>query len=217
MEFYRALNPDFEVPDGVEIMNPFDEPATAEVAGRFYRRYYHDRRPRILLFGINPGRFGAGVTGVPFTDPIRLQELCGITNDFDKKPELSSEFIYNVIEAYDGIQKFYGDFFISAVCPLGFTRDGKNLNYYDDKDLLQASEPFIISSIKKQLEIFDTQQVCFSLGKGKNFKYFRKLNKEHHFFDEIIPLPHPRWVMQYRRKKMDYFIDQYLNKLSSVM
>jgi hypothetical protein len=213
MDFYYSLTPDFDVPDGVEIMNPFENHSTAEAANRFYQRFYHDRRPRIFLFGINPGRFGAGVTGVPFTDPIRLQEVCGIENVFDKKPELSSEFIYAIIEEYDGPEHFYKDFFISAVCPLGFTRDGKNLNYYDDKELEEAAEPFIVRSIGKQLEIFDSQTKCFSLGNGKNFKYFQKLNKKHHFFECITPLPHPRWVMQYRRKKMKYFVNQYVTKL----
>ena len=49
---------------------------------------------RHLLLGINPGRFGGGVTGIPFTDPIRLQNVCGIENNFEKKQELSSVFIY---------------------------------------------------------------------------------------------------------------------------
>lgn len=217
IDFYHSLVPDFDVPEGVNIMNPYDEQSTSAVAERFYRNFYHDHKPRILLFGINPGRFGAGVTGVPFTDPIRLQERCGIENDFDKKPELSSQFVYKVIAAYDGVKKFYSDFFVSAVCPLGFTKDGKNLNYYDDRQLMEASEPFIVQSIREQLEIFDTHTISFSLGKGKNYKYFQKLNKKYHFFEEIIPLPHPRWVMQYRRKKMDFFIDEYVKKLSEAV
>ncbi len=39
---------------------------------------------RYLILGINPGRFGGGITGIPFTDPIRLQNICGIENDFQK-------------------------------------------------------------------------------------------------------------------------------------
>ena len=34
-------------------------------------------------------------------------------------------------------------------------------------------------------------------------------------FDEIIPLPHPRFIMQYRRKQKQQFIDQYLHALNS--
>jgi len=35
------------------------------------------------------------------------------------------------------------------VSPLGFTKNGINLNYYDDKELLLAVAPFITDSIKK--------------------------------------------------------------------
>lgn len=217
LDFYRSLNPEFPLPNRVHLMNPFLEQETYRACAEFYHRYYRDRRTRIILFGINPGRFGAGVTGVPFTDPIRLEEICGIKNDFDKKPELSSEFVYDMIEAYGGVNRFYSDFFISAVCPLGFTQDGKNLNYYDDKDLLRKSEPFIVKSIHQQLEIFDSNKVAFSLGKGKNFQYFTKINEKYHFFEEIKALPHPRWVMQYRRKKKDNFINEYVDQLRAVV
>ena len=108
---------------------------------------------RISIFGINPGRFGAGLTGISFTDPIRLELVCGIKNDLKKKPEPSSRFVYKVIEAYGGVEKFYNDFYVTAVSPLGFTEDGNNLNYYDYKSLVAAAEPFIIDSIKKQISL----------------------------------------------------------------
>jgi len=49
-------------------MNPFREnPEALIVSGKFYKKYYNDNNPRFLILGINPGRFGAGVTGIPFT------------------------------------------------------------------------------------------------------------------------------------------------------
>ncbi len=213
LDFYESLNPDFLLPEGIKMMNPYVERDTLEIARQFYHRYYDDSRPRVLLFGINPGRFGAGVTGIPFTDPIRLETKCGIENNLDKKPELSSEFVYEMIDGYGGVKKFYDDVFVTAICPLGFTLDGKNLNYYDDKDLQKNAEPFIVETIWRQKEITYSPEVCFSLGKGKNFTYFQRLNKKYHFFETIIPLPHPRWVMQYRRKKKDYFIEEYVKSL----
>lgn len=213
IRFCLNLAPSFELPGGVEMMNPYRQEGVMDVVSRFYRRYYNDSQPRIILFGINPGRFGAGVTGIPFTDPIRLEEVCGIKNGFDKKPELSSEFVYNVVEAYGGPEAFYGDFFVSAVCPLGFTRDGKNLNYYDDKTLLSSCEPFIIRTMREQSSMFPSGDRCGCLGKGLNYKYFQKLNRQERIFDGIVPMPHPRWVMQYRRKKMDLFVHQYVGQL----
>lgn len=216
INFCRDLSPRFSLPDDVGLMNPYTEPDTMMIASGFYRKYYNDYRSRIMLFGINPGRFGAGVTGIPFTDPIRLRDVCGIENDFEKKPELSSEFVYEVVKAYGGPKVFYGDFFVSAVCPLGFTRNGKNLNYYDDNDLLKAVEPFVVHTIRCQLEIFPSVGICGCIGMGQNYDYFMKLNKKENLFDIIVPLPHPRWVMQYRRKKKDRFIHQYIEELKEM-
>ena len=64
----------------------------------FYQKYYTDSQPRNFMFGINPGRFGAGITGVPFTDPVRLETECGIQNDFPKKQELSAQFVWMFIQ-----------------------------------------------------------------------------------------------------------------------
>ncbi len=215
LDFYRSLKPGFPLAHGIEIMNPFDDPLSWQYTSAFYHKFYSDHRERKIIFGINPGRFGGGITGIPFTDPVRLQEDCGIENPFQKKSELSAQFIYKVIEAYGGALKFYGDFFISALSPLGFTRHGINLNYYDDKQLLKDSEPFIIDCIRTQQKSLNVSDHCFCLGEGTNYKLFHKLNEKHHFFKKISPLPHPRWVMQYRRKRVDEFVDKYLTVLMS--
>jgi hypothetical protein len=216
LNFYKNLAPNFPVPKGVHIMNPFSDDTAWELTKSFYNRFYADTNPRQFIFGINPGRFGGGVTGIPFTDPIRLENECGIKNDLAKKAELSSLFVYDVVNAYGGAQKFYGDLFITALSPLGFTKDGINLNYYDDKELLKDSRPFIIECIREQLRTISTNTAyCFCLGEGTNYKIFSKLNEEHKFFGKIIPLPHPRWVMQYRRKKVGEFVEMYVSRISN--
>ncbi|MBC7826268.1 MAG: DUF4918 family protein [Chitinophagaceae bacterium] len=216
LQFYRRLKPAFELQEGIEIMNPFLNNDSWRIAELFYRKFYNDAGHRIFIFGINPGRFGGGITGIPFTDPIRLESECDIQNNFKRQAELSSVFIYEVIKAYGGAGKFYRDFFITALSPLGFTRNGVNLNYYDDKHLLKTSESFIVNCIRDQQQNIQSYDVCFCLGEGTNYKIFRKLNEKHGFYKEIIPLPHPRWVMQYRRKKIDHFTEHYLEKLRSV-
>ncbi|AEV97904.1 DUF4918 domain-containing protein [Niastella koreensis] len=214
LNFLKNLKPQLKLGAGIEIMNPFSDAVAVQLAETFYHKYYNDQHPRKYIFGINPGRFGAGVTGVPFTDPIRLKDVCGIDSDLPKKAELSSLFVYAVIDAYGGPEAFYRDFYITALSPLGFTKNGVNLNYYDDKELLKDSEPFILQCIREQLaSIATTQDVCYCLGEGTNYRIFQKLNVKHQFFKEIVPLPHPRWVMQYRRKKMDEFVKVYVEKL----
>src|SRR5690554_1690741 len=77
--FNHSLHFEGDLPPGVGVMNPFSEnPPAITASQEFYRRYYNDNSERHILIGINPGRFGAGQTGVPFTDPHRLRKDCGI-------------------------------------------------------------------------------------------------------------------------------------------
>ena len=187
----------------------------------FYTKYYNDDRERHLILGINPGRFGAGVTGIPFTDTVRLQEKCGLSIPGLKSYETSSVFIYEMIDKYGGAERFYFDFFISSISPLGFTYKGStgrevNYNYYDSKELSEVIHEFIIDSLKKQLEFGIKRDVCFCLGTGKNFKFLSELNKEYRFFGRIEPLEHPRFIMQYRTNKKNTYIDKYIGKFSQM-
>jgi len=212
-EFNRAVTLDATLPERVEVMNPFADPDVRKLAETFYEKFYSDNRPRKLIMGINPGRLGGGVTGIPFTDPVKLEEHCGIPNDLRRVTEPSAGFIYDMITAYGGASLFYEHYFIYAVSPLGFTKDGLNYNYYDSRALEKAVTPFIIESLKKVLEFNVDRGVCDCLGNGKNFKFLSTLNEEHHFFGEVLPLPHPRWIVQYRRKRYAEFISQYIGML----
>jgi len=212
IEFNKNLNLKVNIP-GVEVLNPFLGEKTLDISADFYNKYYNGSSSRTFLFGINPGRFGAGITGIPFTDPINLEKHCGIQNSWDKKPELSSQFIYQMINAWGGSENFYSKFFITAVSPLGFTKDKKNLNYYDIKELQNYLENFIIQTIKTQLNFGAYTQCAVCIGGGKNFKYLSELNKQHHFFDQILPIDHPRFIMQYRRKKLEDYVKKYLDVL----
>ncbi len=212
--FLKQLSQDIQMPDHVHIMNPYLTTEVQQVIERFYKKYYPDQALRTFLLGINPGRFGAGITGISFTDPIRLENNCNIPNPFDKKPEISSVFIYEMIQAFGGPEKFYRRFYITAVCPLGFTKNGKNINYYDLKELEKEVTPFIVSTIRRQLGFGANRKIAFCIGEGKNYKFLKKLNEQYHFFEKIMPLPHPRFVMQYRYKEKEEYIRTYLSILS---
>lgn len=54
------------------------------------------------ILGINPGRFGAGTTGIAFIDPIRLENECGINNSFPKKvEEFNMEYLKILTDAHE--------------------------------------------------------------------------------------------------------------------
>ena len=215
LAFYSQLTINEKLPDEVEIMNPFIQAETMAACEAFYGKFYNDNKTRRIIFGINPGRFGAGVTGIPFTDPIQLERACNIPNDFDKKPELSSRFIYMLIENMGGVVPFYRHYFIGAVSPLGFVKNGKNFNYYDDRLLERSLKSFIIINIVRQVALGISTDKCFCLGNGKNFAYLQQLNAELKIFKEVVPLPHPRWVMQYRRKQLQQYLDEISRQLST--
>lgn len=205
-----------KLPKGVVVMNPYQDESTFRQCEVFYRKFYSDPNKRTLILGINPGRFGGGITGIPFTDPVKLDKFCGIPSTMPGKAELSADFIYTMITAFGGVSKFYQQFYISSISPLGFTRDGKNLNYYDDKNLERSIEQFVIECLEIQLAWGLNRDVCFCLGEGQNFKYLNKLNAQKKYFKQIVPLPHPRFIMQYRRKFVERFVHQYLQKFSFI-
>ncbi len=216
IKFYTHLEPpEANVSDDIKILNPLKNAEISIILKTFYKKFYFDDFKRIFLIGINPGRFGGGITGIPFTDPVNLQDVLGIFNDFDKKRELSSRFIYNVVEAIGGPEKFFGRVYLTAVSPLGFVKNSKNLNYYDDQLILENWRPWFIKKLEEQLTFGARRDIAFSLGRGKNLEFLLKLNKEKKIFQHIEPLPHPRWVMQYRYKKQRDFLKIYIERINS--
>jgi hypothetical protein len=219
IDFNKNLEFRGRLPKGIKIMNPFKENEMAlEASSKFYKKFYNDNKPRKLILGINPGRFGAGVTGVPFTDSKRLENECRIEIEGVSTHEMSSVFVYDFINAYGGVDQFYSDYYINSVCPLGFLivdnkGHEKNYNYYDSKDLEKAVKPFIIKTLKEQIDFGMDRDVCYSLGSGKNFKYLKDLNKELNLFKKIQPLEHPRYIMQYKTKLKDEYIRKFIDIL----
>jgi hypothetical protein len=208
------------LPEGVEVMNPYQEnPAVKPVSDAFYRRFYSDERPRKLILGINPGRLGAGATGIPFTDTKRFEALMGTQAGIGQRThEPSSVFVYAVVETYGGAEKFFGDFYIHSVCPLGFTirHAGKqpvNYNYYDSSALQAAVLPFIQWNLREQIRLAGSDERCFCLGSGKNSAFLSALNAREKLFGEVVPMDHPRFIMQYKAKHIQSSVDQWLETL----
>jgi hypothetical protein len=212
-----------KLPKNVGIMNPFKENKEAlNISSKFYKKFYNDTNKRHLILGINPGRFGAGVTGVPFTDTKRLLNECGLEFSGKATHEPSATFIYEMIKAYGGTEKFYSKFYIHSICPLGFTimnEKGKevNYNYYDSKELTEMVYDFIIENLQKQMSFGIGTDVAFCFGTGKNEKFLRKINDEFHFFNKIIALEHPRFIMQYKAKSKQLYIHKYLEAFGNIV
>jgi hypothetical protein len=223
IQFNKQLDFKETLPTGIHIMNPFKEnPQVNILMEQFYQKFYNDGNKRHLILGINPGRFGGGVTGIPFTDSKRLKSECEINYEGKETHEPSSVFVYEFIEAFGGVNEFYKRFYINSICPLGFTATGKNgkeinYNYYDSRELTASVYDFIIENIKKQRAFGVDTDTCFCFGNGQNEKFLRKINAEKGFFKNIVALEHPRFVMQYKSKLKDQYIEKYVTAFNSVL
>ena len=221
ISFNKNLRLDISLPEGIRVMNPFTEnPHALAVSSAFYRKYYSDNKQRRLILGINPGRHGAGVTGIPFTDTKRLIQKCGLKIDGLHTHEPSSVFVYDVIDAYGGVEKFYNDFYINSPSPLGFVKINEtgrelNYNYYDSKELQELLKGFMIKSIWAHISMGINCDIAYCLGTGKNYSYLEKLNAENRFFKRLLPLEHPRYVMQYRSRQKGLYLSKYLDAFSA--
>lgn len=215
IRFNRNLQYEGDLPEGYQVMNPFgNNPETMQVMETFYRRFYDDGKRRKFLIGINPSRHGAGVTGIPFTDTKRLESDCGIRMESARTHEVSSVFIYDMIRAYGGAADFYRNFYINSPFPLAIIRRTKNgswvnANYYDDRQLFEAVQPFMIRSLKAHISIGVHTDKVYILGK-KNAQFLEKINQREKLFGELVVLEHPRYIQQYQSKNKDFYINKYL-------
>ena len=222
INFNEELNFLEALPEGFQVLNPYiDNPETMEVMRQFYQKFYSDSQTRKFIVGINPSRHGAGVTGVPFTDTKRLKTICGIKMESAHTHEISSVFMYDMIQQFGGATAFYKQFYINSPFPLAIVRKTKegnwlNANYYDDNKLFEMVKDFMILTLKKHISLgLDTSEV-YVLGK-KNAIFIQKLNKDAHLFDQLKVLEHPRYIQQYKSKEKQLYIDKYILTLNKIL
>lgn len=224
LQFNEKLSHElFELPSGYKIINPFvgeQKQQVKEVTTAFYKKYYNDTSTRRLILGSSPARRGTAVTGIPFEDAKHLQSETGIFIDKFYVNKSSSGFLYDVMKEYGGCKKFYTDFYMNFVCPLGIVRinakgNEVNCNYYENKKLQETLYSFIISAIRSQINFGIDTSVCYCIGSGENYAFLSKVNSGYNFFNTIIPLEHPRFIMQYNSKRKDVFMEKYINALCS--
>lgn len=208
-----------ELPPGFTVINPFSGPQkerVREVTTAFYNKYYDDDKPRRLVLGSSPARRGTAVTGVPFEDAKLLENETGVDVDGYAVSRPSAGFLHDVISRYGGRDKFYADFVMSFVCPLGLARTNAkrkevNCNYYENKKLLELLHSFLVDTLKRQLAFGTDTSVCYCIGSGENFAFLSKVNEGQRFFQRIVPLEHPRFITQYNRDREEEFAEKYLS------
>lgn len=212
INYFLSLQTPAKIFKGVDVINPYESEEVRKAVKQFFSKFYSDDNKRLFMIGINPGRFGGGLTGISFTDPVALREHCGIQNNLGRKTELSSKFIYETIAAFGGAEKFFSKVFMTALFPLALIKDGKNFNYYDDSKVFNTLKPDIVRSLETQILFGSRKDKVIVLGK-KNAEYFKLINNEMRIFRNIIALDHPRFIMQYRQRSKNIYIKNYLGAI----
>lgn len=211
--FLTSLRLTIDLPPKIDVLDPYQQAEVRDVVHQFCRRYYRGDHQRLAVWGINPGRFGAGVTGLSFTDPVALTELLHLDASISGRRELSAEFISMVIDAYGGPEAFYRDIFLSALSPLGFASEGTNINFYDDAELARDIAPLIRRWMVEQHQLGLISGRAVVLGTGKLKQYVEREVRQAMGYTTIEYLEHPRFIMQYRRKRVAEFVDKYVQTL----
>ena len=67
------------------------------------------------------------------------------------------------------------------------------------------------TALKEQLEVVDDLDFDDA---SAVIKTVSEINEKYNFFDEIIPLEHPRFIMQYNSKHKDEYFEKYLTALN---
>lgn len=219
--FNKSLIYSGKLPPGFDVLNPFnDNPETTIVMQQFYKEFYNDNKKRKFIIGINPSRHGAGVTGVPFTDTKRLESVCKIKMQSAHTHEVSSVFMYDMIQSYGGAKSFYSDFYINSPFPLAIVRKKNNTwlnaNYYDDATLFLMLKDYMIETLKKHINLGLITSEVFILGK-KNALFISEINKKANLFKKMTVLDHPRFIQQYKSKEKLNYINKYLNAFRSAV
>lgn len=221
IDYYKWLSlQNIELFDKYKIVNPYKQERIIKIVEVFYNKYFDDNHNRYLILGASPARRGTSATGIPFEDEEHIYKLTGesINNFYINKN--SSNFLYDVMEDYGGIDKFYSDFFLRFVCPLGIVNINNknnevNVNYYENRKLQSYLNDFIKKSLDELIKIGINREVCYCIGSGENYQYLLKLNEENHYFKRIVALEHPRYIMQYNKDKTAFYMNKYLNELNN--
>ncbi len=224
LEFNEWLaNISLDLFDNYSISNPFNGKNKEQIkmiTNAFYKKYYNDNNKRYLILGSSPARKGTATTGIPFEDASHLYKETGIMIDDFYINKSSSDFLYDVMAQYGGCEKFYKNFFMSFVCPLGIVNINSkgnevNSNYYENKKLENFLYNFIVDSLKKQISFGIDTSICYCIGSGENFKFLTKINNQYKLFDKIIALEHPRFIMQYNSKDRNKYLNKYINAFNN--
>lgn len=199
-EFTTSLNK-----QNITILRDFE--SNMENIQKFCDKYYSNGVPFRVICGMNPGRLGAGKTGIPFIDFNSLSKLLDDVSNEDS--EKSAGFIFDVIEEF-GRERFFDNFYLTNFCSVGFMKNGANYNF----DCLPNQLLEIVkNNFYEEMEVVKPKSVL-SLSVSVQNSVCTLLQNATILKER---LPHPSWVMTYRSKSADKWKGKYLSTMEKLI
>ncbi len=161
----------------------------------FHKKYIQPNSPKIVMCGINPGRKGAGITGIPFIDTYSLSKM--LPDIINPKSEKSAKFFFSIIEEF-GIDKFYKNIHFTNMSWLGFYKldNGINVNY---NSLSEEIQNYLIDKFVEEMD-FINPEVIIPIGDIVNWELLFNLKEKNRLKAEIGPrLYHPAYRLVERK------------------
>lgn len=148
------------------ILNPYA--TNFEYFEFFANKYYADNNFRNIIFGLNPGRFGCGKTGITFTDEkILKSKLKYPRNISQPDKEKTATRIYSVVEETFGgdLDLFFSKYFMSNIFPFGAIDLNGNNVVFNDLMKVSSVRDFSLDFVENTLRLFNPRRVlCIGLG-----------------------------------------------------
>ena len=177
----------------------------------FHKKYVEPNSPKIVICGINPGRKGAGKTGIPFIDFASLTRMLPDIKENDS--EQTAKFFFSVIQKI-GIENFYKNFHVTNLSWFGFSRIDKNKNVnYDNEDIPAEIKNCLIDKFVEEMELINPDYII-TLSKDVLYE-LKSLKEQKKISSEIgARLNHPSWITTYRSKDINMWKIKYVETLS---
>lgn len=191
--------------NNIEIIREFEN--NYELIDKFFVKYYGKLLPDCVICGINPGKNGAGKTGIPFIDFATLSKLLPGVENFNVEP--TATFFYDIISAF-GADNFFNKFYVTNFSSVGYIKNDKNFNYYDGlpDELVKLIEKNFLS----EMEIIKPK-IIVSLGEDVHNRIKRLFPTDN---VKKIRLPHPLYIIRNSNSK-NKWKEIYISTLNEVL
>ena len=138
IDLYRKLAFEIELPEfSAPVAFTYNPLIYAQIPLENYIKRYGSSKKRVLFFGMNPGPWGMGQTGVPFGDIASVRNWLGINGPVGKpayehpkrvvdgfdctRGEVSGSRLWGLMkERFSSPESFFQDQFVTNYCPLLF-------------------------------------------------------------------------------------------------